>query len=140
MSAWEWDLIKMNNTNEKLFSNNLLALQMQIQTIMEESGGRNAITLLDAISQLGEEEQNIVLNYFTNVTKRLCNGDIRIKTQNDIDKSQFEDKLFSDLMQAFNQQNASQHRLELLQGGKSVNKGNSKIVEFKKFSHNKVLQ
>lgn len=140
MTPWEWEILGMENSSNKHFSANLIALQMQLKTLMEDSGGDKVVALLDMLCQLGEEEQRLVLGHFINIVQKISNGDIRLKSELDVKNAQFEDDLYSDILQAFNQQSLQKSRFELLQGGKNDHRKCNKILEMKKFSQSKVLQ
>ena len=103
------------------FSPGLLSLQIQLKTLFEGVGGDKTIELLDSLSNLNKSEQNILLEMFKKATDKVLNGPHRLTSPNDDELKAFEDGLYNDLVNSF--QEAANHaplakRLEVVDGGK----------------------
>ncbi len=140
MNIWKWDELGVKkNIPNKHFSSNLLALQMQLKTIMDDVGGERALAFLDTLSQLGESEQRIALEYFTTVIKRVLCGDVRLESDIDKANKEFENCLYGDIIDSFNEEAIQKGRFEVLKGGKMTQK-KSNILDLKRYVQNKTMQ
>jgi hypothetical protein len=114
----------MDKGNTGYFSQAFLSLQLQIRTLLEGSGGSQSIEFLDALSQLGNKEQEIVLGVFQKVVERIAKNPNRLFTNADNAAKKFEDELYNDIMSAMSDaaavKNISGKRLEVLEGGRSI--------------------
>ena len=140
MSLWNWDTFFMNNSEKNSFSNNFTSLQMQLKTLFEDAGGNDTLRFLDLISQLGEEEKRLVLAHFSNVIAKILAGNLRLTTQSDIEKSEFENALYADLIDAIQNPQQLEFKLELIHGKKGMIEKKSNVVELKNYTHDKLIQ
>lgn len=140
MSLWNWDTFFMNNSEKNSFSNNFTSLQMQLKTLFEDAGGNSTIKFLDLLSQLGEEEKRLVLAHFNNVITKILAGNLRLTTQSDIEKSEFENALYSDLIDAIQNPQQFEFKLELVHGKKGILEKKNNVVELKNYTHDKLIQ
>lgn len=116
------------------FSANLLALQLQLKTLLEESGGEAVVGLLDALCTLTGEEQQNVLRVFTSVIKRIAAGEVHLESEKDKELSKFENGLYLDLLQVLRQQQRRKPiKLEVLSGGKDEQRGKGAVVDLSKY-------
>ena len=123
-----------SNITDKPFSSNLLSLQLQLQTLLEDSGGDAVMGLLDSLCSLSGEEQTLVLKVFTSIIKRIAAGELRLANEKDQELSRFEHGLYLDLLAVLKQQ---QHRretvkLEVLPGGKKPHE-RAAVVQLRKY-------
>ena len=119
----------MGSSSDRPFSANLLALQLQLKTLLEESGGEAVVGLLDALCSLSGREQEIILKVFTSVIKKIAAGDVHLESAKDAELSQFENGLYLDLLQMLRQQQKQKGiKLEVLSGGKDGQRGKGSVV------------
>ncbi len=101
------------------FSLNLKALQAQVNTLLENAGGEQAVALLDSLCELSKPEQKLALSVFTRLIDRIAQGELRIPDSEPVLK-EFEESLYEDLLESIEtfKQDGSTLRLEVLSGGK----------------------
>ncbi len=128
-----WTVGAMGNTKDKQFSSNLLALQLQVKTLLEESGGDRVVALLDALCGLSPEEQRIVLRLFVSVTKQVERGEIRLEGQQDEELKRFENGLYRDLLHAFQHEKKGRAKLELVEGRKNQPRTKAAVIDMSKY-------
>jgi DNA-binding PucR family transcriptional regulator len=114
-------MAEMGEAGDKLFSVNLMALQLQLKTLLEDSGGDHVVKLLDALCRMTHSEQQIVLELFTGIINRIASGELRLESDQDQRLKEFEEKLYGEIMGSL--QAAStlplRKRLEVVDGGKA---------------------
>lgn len=81
------------------FSSNFLSLQLQLKTILEEAGGDDLMPFLDTLSSINKSEQRVALKLFKRTLDKFVGGSMRLETQGDLALKEFEDSLFSDLLE-----------------------------------------
>lgn len=83
-----------------LFTQSLLSLQLQVETILDGAGGEDAVALLDSLSELSRSERQIALRIFDRVVRRLLetNKEARVLSAKDIDEKEFEESLYEELL------------------------------------------
>lgn len=101
------------------FSANILSLELQIKTLLEESGGDHAISLLDALSNLNKSEQDMAIKMFTRVINQVLAGDERLLTEDDKAAKDFEEKLYEELLSSMREAANSNRKLRVLSGGRA---------------------
>lgn len=103
-----------------LFSANLLSLELQLKSLFDEVGGVSAISFLDTISTLSQEEQKIVLERFKVVIEKITAQDIRVNSCTKEQLTELENSLYEDLVARFEHAKDPLNgpKLELLKGGK----------------------
>ena len=99
------------------FSQGLGSLEYQFAALFSGVGGDQAISLLDKLSQLSEEERKIALSGFERVVEKISAGELRVRSENDIANSAWEDSLFNDIVAAFERR--SEPKFGLIHGGKT---------------------
>jgi hypothetical protein len=80
------------------FSSNFLSLQLQLKTILEEAGGDDLMPFLDTLSSMNKSEQMVALRLFKRTLDRFVGGSMRLETLGDLALKEFEDSLFSGLL------------------------------------------
>lgn len=80
------------------FSSNFLSLQLQLKTILEEAGGDDLMPFLDTLSSMNRSEQMVALRLFKRTLDRFVGGSMRLETLGDLALKEFEDSLFSGLL------------------------------------------
>ena len=113
-------MLPMTNQRKGSFSASLLSLQLQLKTLLEEAGGDHAVNFLNTVSSLNQSEQKVVLEVFTSIVNRIINGEQRLVTEGDLARKDFEDALYSDIIDAMRDaaHDASSKRLSVVAGGK----------------------
>ncbi len=81
------------------FSKNLFSLQIQLKTLFDGAGGRDACELLDRLSELTDTEQKISLKSFQRTLDRFVKSDHRVCSEQDRELQAFEKNLEEDLYQ-----------------------------------------
>lgn len=101
-------------------SSNLLSLQMQLKTVLEEAGGDAVLTLLDALCMLNRSEQVIALRTLNRIVKRIVLGDNRLFTSEDSARKDFEDGLYNEITRALRDTSEVENKkcFSVLDGGK----------------------
>jgi hypothetical protein len=125
-----------------LFSKNLLSLKVQLETIFEDVGGDELITLLDNLSVLSDSERGVALKMMTAVCKRLAQNETRRFTKDEKKMQELEDLLVNDITEELTAKFSG--KLSLVHGGKDpfvtatkgekkdkIAKVSPKILEFK---------
>lgn len=112
----------MKDKKEGLFTQSIKGLEIQLKTLFYGSGNEHSLAFLDAVSELGLLEQEILLKYFTEVTLRVASGDRRYFTADDAARKSFEDQLYNEIVTAMDDaaqvDNLTGKRLEVLEGGR----------------------
>ncbi len=85
----------MNSNGE--FSLTLKALRLQLATLMDSVGGRDAQVLLDQLAELESDQRQILLNLFIRVVSKLKSEDLVKLAAN----SEFEDQLTEGILADF---------------------------------------
>jgi|GEM_PF-7106372 len=80
------------------FSSNFLSLQLQLKTILEEAGGDDLMPFLDTLSAMNQSEQRLALKLFKRTLDRFIGGSLRLETLGDLALKEFEDSLYSGLI------------------------------------------
>lgn len=110
--------LAMSKTGDGDFSKNLFSLQLQLETLLEGSGGKKTIEFLDALSQLSKTEQDIALRIFRNVADKLAIGEKRIMSDQDKELKKFEDDLYDDIIAYLEAQpSLTKTKLRVIDGG-----------------------
>lgn len=108
------------------FTANLCSLQLQVATLFEGCGGEKTIKLLDGLSRLGSLEKDVVLDKFSAIIDQFVTGEDRFFTAEDIEKQEFEDNLYKEILSAMKTAaragEEGDKRLEVLDGGKAKSK------------------
>lgn len=110
----------MDNNNKGRFTSNLLSLQLQLKTLLEDAGGQNAVRMLDALCSLTPTEQEIALKVFKNVLERVATREDRIFSRRDKEMRELEDNLFEHIISDLKLSEKSDRKLSLVCGGKTV--------------------
>ena len=112
---------EMRNTKGGKISSSLLSLQLQLKTILEEAGGEHALTFLDLLADLNRSEQALVLRSFSRTLRRVMLGEVRLSTMEDARRKEFEDGLYNQIVEAFENENKTETTggLRVLDGGLS---------------------
>ncbi|MDC0358265.1 hypothetical protein OAO01_05555 [Oligoflexia bacterium] len=113
------------------FSRSLFSLQLQVQTLLEEAGGDEALHVLDALCKLNKSEQKIALKIFKRVLDRVADGQERLCTMQDKALNDFEENLYKDILSTMRGASAvpKERKFEVLEGGK-IKKVESKTIDF----------
>lgn len=120
------------------FSKDLLCIKLQLETLFENVGGENCINLLNLLSNLTSQERDVVIEKFCNIIQKLLSTTQRKKSLKDVSDEEFENDLYGNLEEAFN--NMTSHpvmfsqapsRFKVVNGGK--NKFKRKILKFNDF-------
>ncbi len=85
----------MNSNGE--FSLTLKALRLQLATLMDSVGGRDAQILLDQLAELESDQRQVLLNLFMRVVSKLKSEDL-VKLAS---SSEFEDQLTEGILADF---------------------------------------
>lgn len=102
------------------FSKNLLSLQLQLRTLLEDVGGESVLPLLDAMATLRKAEQEILIRTFLMIVRRYSQGERLLESADEATLKKFEEDLYQDLTQALETARPSaRHPLEVLSGGKT---------------------
>ena len=112
----------MNNGE---FSLTLKTLRLQLATLMDTVGGRDAQILLDQLSELHEDQRQVLLNLFINVVNKLKTTDL-IKLS---ESSEFEDQLTEGILEDF--------KLLVFSNEQETNK-NQNIIDLESFRKNRI--
>ena len=99
------------------FSKNLLSLKLQLDTLFEDIGGADVVTLLDSLSSLSSSERSVAINLMTKVCERLSTAENRSFTRSEAKMKELEDHLVDEIVREL-QTNPS--KLSLVHGGKIV--------------------
>jgi hypothetical protein len=123
------------------FSQNLLSLKLQLNTLFEDIGGSHVTDLLDALSSLSESERNVALKLMTKVCDRLSSNENRSFTRSEEKMKELEDHLVDEIVRELH---ANPSKLSLVHGGKEIigkkrqskptlkiQKAEKKVLEFK---------
>lgn len=116
------------------FSLGLTSLKAQVETLLENSGGRQVSELLDTLAELNNSEQDIVLAVFTKLASKLAEGDIRVSDSETQELKELEDDLYNDIISAIEakEEKPSKYKFGVLDGGKCI-KTSSKVVQLDRF-------
>lgn len=97
----------------------LLSMQLQLQTLLEECGGEQAVEFLDTLSELpGKERQHQLLQVFGRATRRILESDLP-EQWDEAFCNELEEELFEDIMKLMkNGEEEPARRFEVLNGGK----------------------
>lgn len=105
---------------EGTFSTNLFSLQMQMRTLLEDSGGEEAISLLDKLAGLYDCEKKIVIKLFKRTLDKVMTGKERLPAETDEEKRRFEEGLYNDIVSAMRAETRSvDGKLSVIDGGKA---------------------
>jgi hypothetical protein len=123
------------------FSQNLISLKLQIDTLFDDVGGSQVTELLDALSTLAESERAVALRLMTKVCARLAATENRGFTRSEEKMKELEDYLVDEIVRELH---AHPSKLSLVHGGKEIEtkkrqtkasskteKVEKKILEFK---------
>ncbi|NDC36659.1 MAG: hypothetical protein EBZ48_01255 [Proteobacteria bacterium] len=105
------------------FSANFLSLQLQLKTLLEESGGDELMPFLDALSTLNRSEQKILLKLLARTIEKVVATTPRFETAGDLALKNFEDALYHDIANALDFGHLKEvpcKRIEVLEGGKEI--------------------
>ena len=69
--------------DKETFSANLMSLQLQLKTLLEEAGGDDVVSLLDALCRISGSEQKVALKAFVQIIDRINSGDLRLSSSKD---------------------------------------------------------
>ena len=103
------------------FSANFLSLQLQLKTLLEESGGDELLPFLDALSSLNRSEQKLLLKMLARTIEKVVASTPRFATDGDLALKNFEDALYDDIAEALDCghiKDVREKRIEVLEGGK----------------------
>lgn len=103
------------------FSANFLSLQLQLKTLLEESGGDELIPFLDALSSLNRSEQKLLLKMLARTIEKVVATTPRFATSGDLALKNFEDSLYKDIADELDFghiKDVRAKRIEVLDGGK----------------------
>lgn len=120
----------MSVKDEGIFSQNLFCLKLQVETLVDDAGGKDALDMLNLLCEIKPAEQPIVLAMFKRVLKKIVEGKIRLETANDQGLHEFEEQLYNSIINELdNAKEACTTSLKVLDGGKSK-KTKSKTIDF----------
>lgn len=103
------------------FSANFLSLQLQLKTLLEESGGDELLPFLDALATLNRSEQKLLLKMLARTIEKVVATTPRFATDGDLALKNFEDSLYQDIAEALDVghiKDVRSKRIEVLDGGK----------------------
>lgn len=109
----------MKGKQSGIVSRNLLSLQLQLKTILEDAGGDQAVEFLDTVARLNRSEQLVALRLFSRVVERFLAGPVRLETAADQSLQEFEDTLYDDLLGVMREAGGMTGPREVIDGGKS---------------------
>ena len=124
-----WFYVPMSSNDDKQFSANLLSLQLQLKTMLEEAGGDHTLGLLDALCKLNRSEQEIILSVLTRTVTNIAKSDARFVGAADEELKEFEDNLYHDIVSAMREASQPERRLEVVKGGKQEISGG--LIDFR---------
>ncbi len=111
----------MSNKYEGHISAALLSLELQIKTLLEGAGGDDALSFLDALSELNQSEQKLALDVFTKIVKNIKSGEQRLVTEGDLARNGFEETLYSEIINSMREAALAEagKKLSVVNGGKA---------------------
>ena len=120
------------------FTKSLLSLQLQLQTLLEGVGGDETAGLLDSLAKLTDSERALIIPILTKALGKILEGQLRLKSTEDLKLAEFEDNLFESVIAAMKGENTDQTKagdkaqknFAVVAGGKRSEKGD--VVAFKK--------
>jgi hypothetical protein len=125
--VWRYQMCKKR---DGIVSDSLLSLQLQLQSVLEEAGGDEALTLLDRLAELSTSEQKSALALFQKVVEKMLSSEKRYLPAEEAELKNFEDGLYNDIVTAMEAAERhqvkkalsadSEPKLEVLDGGKSA--------------------
>ena len=131
----------MSDSIKGTFSLTLASLQLQLRTLLENSGGSDATNLLDALGELNTAEQKIALNIFAKITKRISGGNIRLSNATTEKQKELEDALYEDIMAVLTGTTAPQkdNKFSILEGGKQSKAPMERppVIDMEEFKRNR---
>ncbi len=107
----------MDKTFDGTFSLCLSSLQVQLQSLFDEAGGKDAVRLLDNLSNLPPNQREAVLSCFNRVVERLSTQQESSTLHENVAVNDLEESLYSDISVNL-KQSLEPRRLEVLSGGK----------------------
>ncbi|MCI5064798.1 hypothetical protein MRY87_03630 [bacterium] len=117
------------------FTQNLFALQLQLDTLLEGVGGADMGQLLDTLAECSPSERRISLRLFQRALERFQHSGVRLETMEDNQQKDFEDALYEELLDGITALQTTKRRglLAVVDGGKlPTRKGEcSKTVSLK---------
>jgi len=125
---------KMDIQNSGRFTKNFFSLQLQLKTLLEESGGENLISFLDDLSDLEKAEQKIVLKIFSRAVQKLKKEDRKvILSNNEKALKEFEEVLYHELLGSIEKAaDNTPMKLSVLNGGHSRQSKEDNVIDFSK--------
>ena len=123
------------------FSQNLLSLKLQLDTLFEDLGGEQVTGLLDSLGALTQSERSVAINLMKNVCERLATSENRTFTRSEAKMKELEDHLVDEIVREL-QENPS--KLSLVHGGKDEENAKAKkkiaTLEKPKKKESKILE
>ena len=109
-------------TYDGVFSANLMSLQLQLSTLLEDVGGEDTTALLDSMATLGVAERRVLLQSFKRVVQKIAAGPDRLLTSMDVNFQEFEDALYKDVLESMREaaDEIGEQKLAVVPGGKRV--------------------
>jgi len=124
------------------FTRNFFSLQLQLKTLLEESGGDDLIAFLDDLSDLGKTEQKIVLKIFSRAVSKLKNEERRaVISKNEKALKDFEEVLYSELLGSIEKAaDQTPLKLSILNGGNSKAERSDNVIDLSRARENRLRQ
>ena len=114
------------NRPDGIFSRGLLSLRLQMESLLDISGGADAADFLDNLSTLTPSEQKLALKLFSSTIEQIKAGNQRLSSMQDQELKDLEDGLFNDILssmrEAANASPPQRQRIQVLDGGKAREK------------------
>ena len=110
----------MGDGSDGRFTANLISLQLQLKTLLDDAGGDGVVRLLDSLCKLSSAEQGIALTLLTGVVNRIASGDIRVTSEEDRAMAVLEEDLYKDIVHSMQEAAGNGPRkLQVVRGGLS---------------------
>ncbi len=106
------------------FTSNLLSLQLQLKSLLDDAGGEHVVALLDSLCTLTSAEQEVALKIMRVVVERLAKRDERLLSGKDEQMRELEEFLYNDIVNSFETHPARKNskkstgKLAVVHGGK----------------------